>query len=87
MRTNLPELTPPWNWRRELTNLLPMLRLQAFRLMGDVRRGDKVVELALEMAIAEFDERPLDRPTSSWLRELVERANEMLPHRDGAFLH
>ncbi len=57
--------------------LLPRLRLAARMIERDHARADRLVERALELAIAEAGRRPADVALADWLDEMIERAAAM----------
>ena len=58
--------------RQDMGVVLPKLRLSARLMLGDAHAADRLVEKTLERAVGEFQARPSDVPTSTWLTHLME---------------
>jgi DNA-binding LytR/AlgR family response regulator len=53
--------------------LLPKLRLAARLMLPDAGAADRLVEMTLELAISESDDRPAGMSTERWLNSILKR--------------
>ncbi|WP_245430085.1 response regulator [Mesorhizobium sp. WSM3859] len=68
----------------DVVSLLPKLRLAARLLLDDARASDRLVELTLERALEDIDNRPTGSSTADWLNGIM---RGIARARGGSLLH
>ncbi|MBA1144743.1 response regulator [Mesorhizobium neociceri] len=63
----------PWDEPLNVMALLPKFRLAARLMLPDAGAADRLVEMALELAIREVADRPDEISTEQWLNSILKR--------------
>ncbi|SFQ07988.1 hypothetical protein SAMN03159463_05586 [Mesorhizobium sp. NFR06] len=80
----MPSVAQPVPTGDDVISLLPKLRLTARLLLGDAGASDRLVEVTLERALEDIDEKPPGSSTADWVQTIM---RNMAHSRGASLLH